>query len=124
MNQTRTLLIFAWLMVAVMLWMEWRKEANVQAAPDLPVAAEVAGSDAVPSSVPSSSAAVPDASTVPIAPPAADGSVPSATASASPATGSDAVTVVTDVLRLTLDRGNGVDAALLAYPQTRQAPCC
>ena len=32
MNQTRTLLIFAWLMVAILLWMEWRKEANVEAA--------------------------------------------------------------------------------------------
>ena len=30
MNQTRTFLIVAWLMVAVLLWMEWNKE---QAAP-------------------------------------------------------------------------------------------
>ena len=26
MNQTRTFLIFAWLMVATLLWMEWGKE--------------------------------------------------------------------------------------------------
>ncbi len=58
MNQTRTLLIFAWLMVAILLWMEWRKEDNVQAAPQLPVAAEGVGSNAVPSSVPVPGAAV------------------------------------------------------------------
>lgn len=26
MNQTRVFLIFAWLMVAVLLWMEWSRE--------------------------------------------------------------------------------------------------
>ena len=31
MNQTRVFLIFAWLMVAVLLWMEWGRE---KAAPD------------------------------------------------------------------------------------------
>lgn len=120
MNQTRTLLIFAWLMVAILLWMEWRKEDNVQAAPQLPVAAEGVGSNAVPSSVPVPGAAVPDASNVPLAPPAADGAVPTVEASASPAQATgNTVTVITDVLRLTLDQGNVVDAALLGYPQTR-----
>ncbi|WP_458576457.1 hypothetical protein, partial [Xanthomonas phaseoli] len=36
MNQTRVFLIFAWLMVAALLWMEWGKD---KAAANAPVAA-------------------------------------------------------------------------------------
>ncbi len=33
MNQIRTFLILAWLMVAVLLWMEWGKEKSAAAQP-------------------------------------------------------------------------------------------
>ena len=54
MNQTRVFLIFAWLMVATLLWMAWDKE---QAIPS--PANEVAGMPALPgdASVPSVDAA-------------------------------------------------------------------
>ena len=54
MNQTRVFLIFAWLMVATLLWMAWDKE---QAIPSQ--ANEVAGMPALPgdASVPSVDAA-------------------------------------------------------------------
>ena len=38
MNQTRLFLIFAWLMVATLLWMEWGKEKQTAQAPATPVA--------------------------------------------------------------------------------------
>lgn len=119
MNQTRTLLIFAWLMVATLLWMEWRKEANVEAVPDVPVPTQDAGGS-VP--VPQADgASVPSAPSVPVAPPAG-GAVPQPGLEATPADAPGSgqrVTVVTDVLRLTLEGGNVIDAALLDYPQTR-----
>ena len=119
MNQTRTLLIFAWLMVAMLLWMEWRKEANVQAAPEPAVPAELQAGGAVPSAqAPGSGGSVPTAPAAPVAPPA-DGSVPALEASAPAGSAGDRVTVVTDLLRLTLENGNVIDAALLKYPQTR-----
>src|SRR5690606_5894062 len=108
MNQTRTLLIFAWLMVAMLLWMEWRKEANVEASPEPPVPAELRGD-----------ASVPAAPSVPVAPPAAGGVPEPAAAAQATAPAGERITVVTDVLRLTLENGNVVDAALLDYPQTR-----
>src|SRR5690606_5057106 len=118
MNQTRTLLIFAWLMVAMLLWMEWRKEANVEAAPEPAVPAELQQGGAVPiaRSPDAGGASVPAAPSTPVAPPAGD-TAPAAQASA--AARGDRVTVTTDVLRLTLESGNVVDAALLQYPQTR-----
>ena len=33
MNQTRVFLIFAWLMVATLLWLEWNKDKAAPAAP-------------------------------------------------------------------------------------------
>jgi len=33
MNQTRVFLIFAWLMVAVLLWMEWGRDKAAPATP-------------------------------------------------------------------------------------------
>ena len=116
MNQTRTFLILAWLMVAVLLWMEWNKE---QAAPPSPTpAATVAAVDGA-STVPGAPAAATGA-TVPTAPavPLAPGQVPESRAAA-PAAG--AVVVETDVLRLVIDGGSVRRAELLHYPQTRDA---
>ena len=114
MNQTRVFLVLAWLMVAVLLWMEWGKE---QAAP--------------PASAPAPTTAVSQEGAVPQPGAAlpADGSVPAAsaapppvaTASATPAaSGAQRVTVASDVLRLVLDGGSVVQADLLGYPRARQ----
>src|SRR5690554_8113910 len=85
MNQARTLLIFAWLMVAMLLWMEWRKEANVQAAPEPAIAAELQAGGAVPTGQPAGGgSSVPVAPATPVAPPA-DGAAPVAEASAAAA---------------------------------------
>jgi YidC/Oxa1 family membrane protein insertase len=114
MNQTRTFLIVAWLMVAVLLWMEWNKEKAAPPAPEptqsLPAAS---GSGPVPGSpAAAGSAAIPDAAALPQAP----GAVPETRAT--PA-GSSAVQVETDVLRLVIDGGSVLRAELLDYPQTR-----
>ena len=110
MNQTRVFLIFAWMAVAVLLWMAWNRE---QAAP-APAAAATqtsvpsAGAAAVPAAVPGSG--VPQAN--------ADGSVvaetPAVASSSAPR-----VRVVTDVLDLELDGGTVDQARLLAYPQSK-----
>ena len=104
MTQTRTFLLFAWLMVAALLWMEWNKERQPQA-------------DAAPATtqaaVPSASGAVPTA-TVP-------GSAPSPMASAAPAAAAPSVQLKNDVLALQLDGRSITGAQLLKYPQTRAA---
>ncbi|MFC4729138.1 membrane protein insertase YidC [Coralloluteibacterium thermophilus] len=111
MNQTRVLLLFAWLFVAAMLWMNWNREMATPPAPavvaDVPGAPALDGAipearapDALPAA-PGSAAAVPDAA-------------PSDAAQAAP------VTLANDVLRLSIDgRGGTVLAAeLLDYAQT------
>jgi len=112
MNQTRTFLILAWLMVAVLLWMEWNKEQVAPPAPAAAIAAVDGGG-----TVPGAPAAT-DGATVPTAPavPLAPGQVPESRAVA-PAAG--AVVVETDVLRLVIDGGSVRKAELLRYPQTR-----
>ncbi|GAB3737149.1 membrane protein insertase YidC [Luteimonas pelagia] len=116
MNQTRAFLIFAWLMVAMLLWMEWQGEREAPAA--TPDTAATTGTPASPAD-----GTVPDAATLPSAPvPAAPaGTVPSATPAApsvgaSPST--DAITVTTDVLRVVLDGGTVRSAELRRYPRT------
>ncbi|MFD0739695.1 membrane protein insertase YidC [Lysobacter koreensis] len=111
MNQTRVFLIFAWLMVATLLWMEWGKE---QAAP----APTVASAAAVPGSTVPSVAVPATASGVPAVPAAMSAAVPGATVAS---TATPAVTVTTDVLRATLDGGELRQADLLGYPSTADA---
>ena len=109
MNQTRTLLIAAWLFVAALLWMAWNKEqapAPVATAPT--TTATAAGSQAAPS-IP----ALPDA---PVTAPAA---TPTPAVGATPSAAPQ-VTVTTDVLRLTLDGGAIHSADILEYPLTTQ----
>ena len=115
MNQTRVFLIFAWLMVAVLLWMEWGRE---KAAPD-------------PATVATTQPAVPGANDVDLhAPASADvpqASVPGQPPVAAAAPGMEAassaqrVTVTTDVLKLVLDGRSVLDADLLQFPQTKAA---
>lgn len=114
MNQIRTFLILAWLMVAVLLWMEWGKEKTAITPP------QTSAAPAVPSAtvpgVQSQSAAVPNAPADAAPVPALPGATPVETSAAAPAR---QVVVQTDVLRVVLDGGNVVQADLLGYPQTR-----
>lgn len=111
MNQTRVFLIFAWLLVATFLWMEWGKE---KAAPpetaqtSTSTSAAIAGDGSVPGAP---TAAAPGA--VPTAPTMASAAAPTASTSSAPT-----VTVTTDVLKLVLDGGELRQADLLKYPTT------
>ena len=102
MNQTRLFLIFAWLMLATLLWMEWGKE---KAAPVAPATTTTTSATAVPAAT-----GVPAANGIP----AAGTAAPTATAAASaPA---PRIEVTTDVLRVVID-GNAMHSAdLLQYP--------
>lgn len=120
MNQTRTFLIFAWLMVATLLWMEWSKERSAPPAETtaMPVAATTPGA-AVPAlgaNAAAAGAAIPQAPALPTVPATAAMSATPADAAASAA-----VTMTTDVLRVRLDGGSVTDAELLRFPQTRDA---
>jgi len=113
MNQTRVFLIFAWLMVAILLWMEWGKFNAPAAASVTPaVAAPAAQGSTVPTSAPTAQpgSTVPQ---VPVATPAA------AIASATPSTG-QRVTISSDVLKLVLDGGSVLESELLHYPQDKR----
>jgi YidC/Oxa1 family membrane protein insertase len=115
MNQTRVFLIFAWLMVATLLWMQWGQQ---KAAPVAPAAATLAtaapAGSTVPTATPSTGTA-PDASgTVPTAP-----MVPATPATVAKTSTTARVTVSTDVLRLVVDGGSVLQADLLHYPQSK-----
>jgi len=121
MNQTRTFLIFAWLVVATLLFMAWGRDKAEAGAPAHATAA-AAATDATSPTVPDSASTVPSA--------ASAGSVPqvqsspatpvtSPSASATPV--ADTVVVTTDVLRVVLDGGTVREADLLDYPQTPDA---
>ncbi|MBF6023253.1 membrane protein insertase YidC [Lysobacter niastensis] len=110
MNQTRVFLIFAWLMVATLLWMEWGKEKSAAQAPAATTSATTAttpNNGSVPSAA--------NASGVPAVPLAQMG----AAGAQAPAAGKGpVVTVTTDVLKVTLDGGEMHRADLLHYPST------
>ncbi|RDY66333.1 membrane protein insertase YidC [Lysobacter soli] len=108
MNQTRVFLIFAWLMVATLLWMEWGKEKAAPAAPAQTTTTAATATDASIPTTASAPGAVPAAPSVP-------GTTP--TAAATPAA-APSVTVTTDVLKLVLDGGEMRQADLLRYPST------
>ncbi|RDZ26556.1 membrane protein insertase YidC [Lysobacter silvisoli] len=109
MNQTRIFLIFAWLMVAALLWMEWGKEQA--APPPAPAVTATATGSTVPNAAAAASAAAPGV--VPSAP-----AMPGTAAVAAPAASGAAatVTVTTDVLKVVLDGGTLHRADLLKYP--------
>ncbi|GGJ95518.1 membrane protein insertase YidC [Luteimonas terricola] len=119
MNQTRTFLIFAWLMVATLLWMEWGKE---QRAPQPDAVAAAAAADpaaAIPGAPAPSGVDAPG--TVPGAVPQAPAvaAVPGVAAPTAPAASAGLVRVRTDVLDLALRGGAVARADLLLFPQTR-----
>jgi YidC/Oxa1 family membrane protein insertase len=113
MNQTRTFLLFAWIAVAVLLFMRW----NESPAP-APVAA-TAVTAAVPAGAPPSAPAVPAAGAPPAA--ATVGAPPAASA---PVASGAPITVTTDVLRLQVDPRGGtlIDGELLRYPVKKEHP--
>ena len=103
MNQTRSFLLIAWLVVASLLWMEWNK---APAPATIPVAASPLGAPAP--------AAVPGA-TLPAAGP---GGLPALAAPAATVTATAApITIANDMLRLTVDLHGGrlIDSQLLQY---------
>ncbi len=117
MNQTRVFLIFAWLMVATLLWMEWGK-FNAPKPAALPTATtqpQPASVGSVPAAVaapqPSVTAGVPAAAPV----------SSTATASSNVSPTAQRVVVSSDLLRLTIDGGNVLEAVLLKYPQSKAA---
>ena len=111
MNQTRVFLIFAWLMVATLLWFEWSRD---KAAPAQPAVAAQTATAPAGSTVPTATNAAPATGTVPAAPVATPGVTQAPRAAAAPR-----VTVNTDVLRLVLDGGSVLQADLLHYPQSK-----
>jgi YidC/Oxa1 family membrane protein insertase len=114
MNQVRTFLLFAWLLVGFLVWEAWQRDYAVPPAAD--AGADPAGPAVpqLPESLPPTVGGVPAAGVpeVPGAPPA----TAAAGAELQP------VVVETDLLRLTFDpRGASlVRAELLAYPQTTE----
>ncbi len=125
MNQMRTFLIFAWLIVATILWMNWNKEQN--APPTATQIALAAAPTEQPQGLPAPSVpgGVP-APTVPTAPASVAG--PQATVAAQigplPPAAAAPLTMSNDVLRLRLDGGNVRRAELLDYrvKRTPEAP--
>jgi YidC/Oxa1 family membrane protein insertase len=105
MNQTRVFLIFAWLMVATLLWMAWDKEQALPPAPSTPTSTVPAAGDG---SVPS----IDSAPAVPTPPAAGQ------PAASGPSPAPSVVEVRTDVLDVVLDGGEVRQADLLAYPST------
>ncbi|GAP64778.1 membrane protein insertase [Mizugakiibacter sediminis] len=105
MNQTRSLLVFALLFIAYLIWNQWQVDYRT---PPATASAPAAGSTAA--------AAVPAASGAAAATPAP--LAPAAASAGTPAEAHALVTVTTDVLRLAIDTQGGslVRADLLHYP--------
>ena len=118
MNQTRVFLLFAWLMVATLLWMEWGKF-------NAPMRIDAA----TPTTQPAATSSVPGASSVPMATQTSSvAGVPSLPANTQPAapvvpasSNARRVTVTSDLLKVTLDGGSVLQVDLLKYPQTKEA---
>ena len=113
MNQTRSFLLIAWLVVATLLWMEWNKAPS-------PEAATVSTTPAV-TTLPGASAPAPLPGVAAPLPPAP--LVPGQVASSPTSTGaSEPVTIANDRLRLTVDLHGGrvIDSQLLQYTEEKK----
>lgn len=110
MNQTRSLLAFALLFVAYLIWNQWQADYRTPQ----PAAPAPAATTATAGSSSAATPAVPAASGTPTPTPV----VPAAPATPAPAASRQLVTVTTDVLRLAIDTEGGslVRADLLKYP--------
>lgn len=111
-NQTRTLLVVALLVVAYLLWQAWQHDYPSIPPPSPPAASAVpAGSPSVPQAPASSVAANPSTP--------AGSSVPETSGNVVATSPANLITASNDVLRLTIDPRGGtiVGADLLDYPQ-------
>ncbi|MBS0194488.1 MAG: membrane protein insertase YidC [Proteobacteria bacterium] len=117
MNQTRTFLLFAWLMLAVLIWQAWEQDHAPPPA-NRPTAASVATSA---SASPASTAGLP-AVPLPTQVPATTAPAGTTAPTAISAPAAPPVELANDVLRLRIDpRGASlVGADLLAYAQGEQ----
>jgi len=121
MNQTRTFLLIAWLLVGGMLYLQWTKGTApaVEGTPAADIAADaLPGDDAVPAA----DGSIPAAAAVPSAT-----ALPGAELAAGPARRAETarlLVVRTDVLDLRVDLRGGslVGADLLAYPVDKDKP--
>ena len=118
MNQTRSFLLIAWLVVATLLWMEWSKS---QLAPP--------GDPATSAATTPAPGATPGADVAPVPGLAPAGATPSLSgpaltpAAAASAGASRPITLASDTLRLTVDLQGGriIDSQLLRYTQEKKA---
>lgn len=113
MNQTRTFLIFAWLMVATLLWMAWGRDQEGLRQPVAADSAQTPTDDAASGAVPQAPSGPSQAPQAP-----ADAAVPAMQAAA---TTGQAVTVTTASLRVVIDGGRVRSADLLRYARTTDA---
>ncbi|MCX7043350.1 MAG: membrane protein insertase YidC [Gammaproteobacteria bacterium] len=122
MNQTRSFLLIAWLVVATLLWMEWSKgQLAATTAPATPAATTATST--------SPEAAAPVAGLAP-APAAGTTALPPAGVALAPATNpvgttqsARPITIANDTLRLTIDLNGGriTDSQLLKYTIEKKA---
>lgn len=114
MNQTRSFLLIAWLVVATLLWMEWNKAPSPEAATvtTTPAATALPGASA-PAPLPGVAAPLPVAPLLP----------GQATSSPTSSVASEPVTIANDRLRLTVDLRGGrvIDSQLLQYTEEKKA---
>lgn len=113
MNQTRSFLLIAWLVVATLLWMEWSKSqlAPTEApATTTPAAAAIDSTAPAPAPIPGLAPAG-AATALPTGAPAMSAATPAASAASRP------ITLASDTLRLTVDLQGGriIDSQLLQY---------
>ena len=115
MNQTRSFLLIAWLVVATLLWIEWSKAPT----PDTAATNVAATANATaPLPVAAPGAPLPAAGQAAPLPAAAGSSLPAiGAASVATATTAQVITIANDRLRLTVDLQGGrvIDSQLLQY---------
>ena len=122
MNQTRSFLLIAWLVVATLLWMEWSKSQVAPTAEPTPAVTPAAAvtPGAAPTMTPVPGLA-PAGATPSVAAPGAPALAPPSMAAAS-ANVARPITISSDTLRLTIDLNGGrvTDSQLLQYTQEKK----
>jgi YidC/Oxa1 family membrane protein insertase len=118
MNQTRSFLLIAWLVVAALLWMEWGKSNAPVATPADSAPAQLAGDQSG-----NTGGALPAASNNgPLPSPTGNGVLPAASAGANSTSQVQPITIANDTLRLTVDLHGGrvIDSQLLQYTEEKK----
>ena len=122
MNQTRTFLLIAWIVVATLLWFDYSKQRAAAAAPTAqPASTEAAGNVAPNPGIPGipGVASGQGVGAIPSATPSGAVAAVAAPMPQSAASSGNRITVSTDVLRLSLDANTVFEADLLRYPQVK-----